>query len=59
LHTIAAESNINIELNNPLNITEVTTQALSCWEKKESSEHQTNMHAVNVASHIKKQVMLF
>ncbi len=27
LRTIAAESNINIELNDPLNITEVTTQA--------------------------------
>jgi hypothetical protein len=27
LHTIAAESNIDLELNDPLNITEVTTQA--------------------------------
>ena len=34
LCTIAAESNINIELNDPLNITEVTTQAFELLGEK-------------------------
>jgi hypothetical protein len=34
LHTIAAESKINIELNDPLNITEVTTQAFELLGEK-------------------------
>ena len=46
LHTIAAESKINIELKDPLNITEVTTQAFKLLGEKEiiraSDQHVCN-----------------
>ena len=35
LHTIAEESKINIELNDPLNITKVTIQAFELLGEKE------------------------
>ena len=56
LRTIAAESKINIELNNPLNITEVTTQAFELLGEK-GIIRASDQHAYSEC--IKGQVMLF
>ena len=55
LRTIAAESKIDIELNDPLNITEVTTEAFGLLGEQ-GIIRAAEQH--NVLNHIKGQVML-